>query len=140
MARGHRPSPVRESPASVRARGWCGPACGYTIAVGGYSGDLGQACARTLATSWPSPALSAHCAAARSSNAESTRARLSFLRARWRPGHPRELGILAGTLGIFEEVLSRAADTLREMDPRDERSWSWRGAWTHSRSRRPVAG
>jgi len=65
---------------------------------------------------------------------------LSFLRARWRPGHPRELGILAGTLGIFEEVLSRAADTLREMDPRDERSWSWRGAWTHSRSRRPVAG
>jgi hypothetical protein len=31
------------------------------------------------------------------------------------------LRILAGTLGIFEAVLSRAADTLREMDPRDER-------------------
>jgi hypothetical protein len=31
------------------------------------------------------------------------------------------LRILAGTLGIFEAVLNRAADTLREMDPRDER-------------------
>ena len=31
------------------------------------------------------------------------------------------LRILAGTLGIFEAVLLRAADTLREMDPRDER-------------------
>ncbi len=31
------------------------------------------------------------------------------------------LRILAGTLGIFEAVLSRTADTLREMDPRDER-------------------
>jgi hypothetical protein len=31
------------------------------------------------------------------------------------------LRILAGTLGIFEAVLNRAADTLRDMDPRDER-------------------
>jgi hypothetical protein len=31
------------------------------------------------------------------------------------------LRILAGTLGIFEAVLLRTADTLREMDPRDER-------------------
>jgi hypothetical protein len=31
------------------------------------------------------------------------------------------LRILAGTLGIFEAVLNKAADTLREMDPRDER-------------------
>ena len=31
------------------------------------------------------------------------------------------LRILAGTLGIFETVLLRTADTLREMDPRDER-------------------
>ena len=31
------------------------------------------------------------------------------------------LRILAGTLGIFEAVLLRTADTLREMDPRDGR-------------------
>jgi len=31
------------------------------------------------------------------------------------------LRILAGTLGIFEAVLLRTADTLRERDPRDER-------------------
>jgi hypothetical protein len=31
------------------------------------------------------------------------------------------LRMLAGTLGIFEEVLRTAADTLREMDPLDER-------------------
>ena len=29
--------------------------------------------------------------------------------------------MLAGTLGIFEAVLHTAADTLREIDPRDER-------------------
>src|SRR5262245_5251022 len=31
------------------------------------------------------------------------------------------LRILAGTLGIFEALLTSAADTLREMGPRDER-------------------
>ena len=31
------------------------------------------------------------------------------------------LRMLAGTLGIFEAVLRTAADTLREMDPLDER-------------------
>ena len=49
------------------------------------------------------------------------------------------LRMLAGALGTFEALLRTAADAVSEDDRSTNGSWIWRGAWTHSRSGRPVA-